>query len=177
MKQRLFSCHLGQKQYTQIIGKKMKATRFIIFLAALFQSFSGAFAQPDRAHQADELLLEEAQAIVERRKLTPLGDINAADLLVTLLRRWHNLPSEVTDSDTAAFLDNRDPIPAGQAPLRSKAYELIADLASIIESDQLALAAFRRAEWITATHSPEDTERLARLRAKIARLQDKSWAE
>lgn len=117
--------------------------------------------------------MEEAQAIVDRRKLTPWGDIDAIDPLMSLLRRWHDLPRNAGVAAAATVLDRRDTVPAGQALLRLKAYELFGDLASIVESDHpLALAAMRRAEWIAATHLPEDAERLTRLRAKIARLQD-----
>lgn len=121
--------------------------------------------------------MEEAQAIIERRKLTPWGDIDAIDPLVTLLRRWNDLPNNATNAAVAAVLDRRDPVPYGKALLRIKAYELFGDLASIVESDRPAsLAALRQAEWIASTHFPEDSERLTRLQAKIARLQGKEPA-
>ena len=151
----------------------MKTIRSTILLAALYLFFTGAFAQQDRANPTDEALLEEAQAIVEGRKLTPWGDIDAGDRLLALLRRWHDMPRNAGVAAAAAVLDRRDAVPAGQALLRLKAYELFGDLASIVESEHpLALAAMRRAEWIASTHLPEDAGRLTRLRAKIARLQD-----
>lgn len=150
--------------------------RLPILLAVLFFSCMGAFAQSDRSAATDEALLEEAQAIVARKKLTPWGDIDAADLLVVLQRRWHDLPESPDAAAIETALDRRDPVPPGLALQRAKAYELIGDLALITEFEPerlAALAAFRRAGWLITTHLPEDAGRLARLREKIARAQGK----
>lgn len=150
--------------------------RLPMLLTVLFFSCSGALAQSDRPTATDAALLEEAQAIVERKKLTPWGDIDAADVLVLLLRRWHDLPESTDAAIIEAALNRRDPVPPGQALQRVRAYELVGDLALITEYEperRAALAAFCLAEWLVTTHLPQDTERLARLRGKIARSQSK----
>jgi WD40 repeat protein len=124
----------------------------------------------------DEALLEEAQAIVERKKLTSWEGFHRIYPLLRLLLRWHDFPSG-DDETVAAILDRRDPVPFRQASLRVKAYELIGNLTSAGKGKRpIALAAFRRAEWIAATHLPENAEHLASLQEKIAHLQRKEPA-